>query len=174
MSSVARDCRISIAVHEETRDDWKDAAEDDPQTDSMAQLIRIAVAQYLNDTDDTSSTGVPDGIEEQLSDLAAQHHDITRTLNELRGQSDDIHEAVTSSVDPETEQLANDVFDLLPSESDVTGTQVVASSGPDPGTIDWLNDRLQAPTYRIRAALDYLQESTYAVQHDDDQYFKEV
>ena len=170
---MVRDCRISLVLHEDTREEWKAAAEEDPHADSMAQYIRTAVNRYKSE-DDTSEVGVPDDLEEQLTDLGTQQKDILRRLDEFRGQLEDVREAVESHTDPETEELADDVFDELPPESDVAGNAVISGSGPEAGTPEWLSRRLDAPTYRIREALDYLRESTYAVQSDGDQYFKEV
>lgn len=170
---MARDCRISLAVHEDTREKWKTAAEDDPHADSMAQLIRTAVTGYINE-EDTRDISLPDNLDEQLTDLRTQQKAITRRLDEFRGQLEDVREAVESQADPETAELAEDVFSELPPETEVSGNAVVSQRGPEVGTLSWLSDRIDAPTYRIRAALDYLQESTYAVQTNGDQYYKEV
>jgi hypothetical protein len=176
-----RDAVISLAVYPDTKDEWESAAEKDPNADSLSQLVRVAVNRYLQDRANGSSGEVSQEMHEQLTELNTQQKQLAQHLDGLKGQLADIREAVTGeSVGPETETLAEDIFDLLPSKKEVHTQPVLSESddgvpAPEPGSIEWLSQRLDMPRYQIQAALDHLQETTYSVQQTDDGcYFKEV
>lgn len=176
-----RNAVISLAVYPDTKDEWEAAADEDPNADSLSQLIRVAVNRYLHEQAGASSGEVTQEIHDQLTELNTQQKQLAQHLDGIKGQLTDVREAVTGeSVGPETEALAEDIFDLLPSKKEVHTEPVLSESddgvpAPEPGSIEWLSQRLDVPRYQIQAALDHLQETTYAVQQTDDGcYFKEV
>ncbi|MFP8951656.1 hypothetical protein ACLI4Z_01610 [Natrialbaceae archaeon A-arb3/5] len=38
--------RVGIVVYPETKEEWKQAAENDPDADTLSQFVRVAVSQY--------------------------------------------------------------------------------------------------------------------------------
>lgn len=178
-----RNAVVSLAVYPETKEAWESAATDDPNADSLSQLIRVAVNRYLTDEQGGTQGELPQEVHEQLTDLNSQQKRLSQHLDEMKGQLADIREAVVgSSVGPETEALADDIFEILPSKMDLETNSVFPDDHntgrvppPEPGSIEWLADQFDVPRYQIQTALDHLQETTYAVQRTDDgEYYKEV
>lgn len=176
-----QDAVITVAVYPETKAEWEEAVEDDLNTDSLSQLIRLAVSQYLADQSSGTGGAFSEELHEPLTQLNTQQDRLTHQLDELEGQLADIREAVVgSTVGPETEALADDIFELLPSEKEVQTDPVLSEDergvpAPEPGSIEWLTEQFEAPRFQIQTALEHLQETTYAVQHTDDGlYYTEV
>lgn len=172
---------VTLAVYPDTKDQWESAAQDDPDADSLSQLVRVAVNRYLHDRANGSSGEVSQEIHEQLMELNTQQEQLAQHLNGIKGQLTDIREAVTGeAVGPETEALADDIFEMLPSKKEAHTEPVISETAdgvpaPRQGSIEWLSERLDLPRYQIQTALAHLQETTYAVsQTDDSRYYKEV
>lgn len=172
---------VTLAVYPATKEEWEAAAENDPNADSLSQLVRVAVNRYLNEQFGDSSRGVSQDVHEQLTELNSQYGRLASEFDELKGQLTDIRDEVTgTTVGPEIEALAEDVFEALPSKQEAHTESVLSESGtgvpaPKPGTVEWLATQFEAPQYHIQSALDHLQETTYAVQQTaDGQYYKEV
>jgi hypothetical protein len=181
-----RDCRdemIGIKVYPDTKEEWEQAVKDDPDADTLSQLVRVAVSRHIHDRSGSTGGGISEEIHEHLTDLNTQQQSVAQRLNEINGQLKDIHDAIVgSAIDSETKELAEDIFDLLPTEQDVQTNPALSGDydisgvpAPEPGEIEWLFGRLDAPQYQIQTALNHLQESTRAVkQTEDGQYYKEV
>jgi hypothetical protein len=171
-----RDSRVSLAVYENTKDEWEQAVVEDPNADSLSQLIRVAVSQYLHDEYGSSTQGMSEEVHAQLNDLNSHQEATLQRLDQMNGRLGDVREALAGTeVDAETEALADEIFEVLPSEQDLHTNSVFADStddgsvpAPEPGTIEWLSERFDVPRYQIQAALDHLQEMTYAVQQAED------
>jgi len=43
-----RNAVVSLAVYPDTKDEWEDAVQEDPNTDPLSQLVRVAVSQSLH------------------------------------------------------------------------------------------------------------------------------
>jgi predicted transcriptional regulator len=171
---------VTLAVYPDIKNQWESAAQDDPDADSLSQLVRVAVNRYLHDQVNGSSEEVSQEIHEQLTELNTQQEQLAQHLDGIKGQLTDVREAVTGeAVGPETEALADDIFEMLPSKKAHTKPVISETAdgvpAPEQGSIEWLSERLDVPRYQIQAALDHLQETTYAVsQTDDGRYYKEV
>ncbi|WP_181685277.1 hypothetical protein [Halorhabdus salina] len=164
--------RITFDVSKERKERWRQALDSDPHTQYLSQFIRLAVEQYIND-DGSDGAELPPDLEEDLRDLTGTQQTLLRRLDEMRTQLDDIRESVGSTTNPEVEALANDIFQQLPHESTIKSDSVLEPDGSPPGTVDWLQDRVEASSYRIEAALNHLQSTTYAVHQSDDQYYRD-
>jgi hypothetical protein len=176
-----RNAVVSLAVYPDTKDEWEEAAKDDPNADSLSQLIRVAVNRYLHEQTNPSGGDTSEEIHDELTELHTRQEQFEQHLDGIKGQLTDVREAVTkASVGPETEALAEDIFDLLPPKMEVHTEPALSGlddgvPAPQPGSVEWLSERLDVPRYQIQSALDHLRETTYAVQQtDDDCYFKEV
>jgi len=169
---MSKEARINFAISEARKEQWEEAQEADPNTEYLSQLIRLAVEQYLND-DSSDDAALPDDLETELRDLSSSQQTLLQRFDEMRSQLNDIREAV-STADPEVEALANRIFQQLPTESTIESDSVFDQDGPAPGTVEWLNDRVDASTYRIEAALRHLQTTTYAVHQSGDQYYRDA
>ena len=175
--------RVGIVVYPNTKEKWEQAAEDDPDADSLSQFVRVAVNRYLHDRSNGSNAEASEEIHEHLAELQTQQQSALQRLDGINGQLSDIRDAVVgSAVDSETKELAKDIFEMLPSEQDAQTDAVLSGEydtngvpAPEAGTVEWLSERLDAPRFQIQTALDHLQETTYAVQRTNDgQYYKEV
>lgn len=104
---------VTFAVYPDTKDEWESAAQDDPDADSLSQLVRVAVNRYLHDRAKCSSGEVSQEIHGQLTELNTQQEQLAQHLDGIKGQLTDVREAVTGeAVGPETEALADDIFGL--------------------------------------------------------------
>jgi hypothetical protein len=173
---------IGLAVYPDIKEEWKQAVEDDPDADSLSQLIRVAVSRHIYDRSKSGSE-VSQEIHDELTELLSQQQTLDQRLNEMSGQLREIRDAVVGSeADPVIEELANDIFELLPSEQEIQTSAVLSGDydtkgvpAPEPGTVEWLSNRLDASRYRIQSALNHLEQTTYSVkQTDDGRYYKEV
>lgn len=175
-----RTATVSLAVYPATKDEWEKTADADPNADSLSQLIRVAVNRYRHEQSDASGAGTQD-LQEQLTELNTQYERLAHTLDEVKGHLGEIRESVKGpTVRPEVEDLADEVFNLLPTKQEAHTESVLADQddgvpAPLPGSVEWLSDRLDAPQYQIQTALNHLQNTTYSVQQTDDgRYFTEV
>lgn len=176
----SRNAVVTLAVYPDTKEKWKKAVNEDPDADSLSQLIRVAVSRYLHE-DTGSSEDALQEVHQQLTELNSQQNRLAQHLDEIKGQLTDIREAVTgSAAGPETEALAEDIFELIPTKKEVHTESVFPedeSSVPPPahGSVDWLSEQFDVPRYQVQASIDHLQDTTYAVQQTDDGcYYKEV
>lgn len=174
---------VGIAVYPETKEEWQQAAEDDLDADTLSQFIRVAVNRYIYNRSNGPGDEISEEVHDQLTELNAQQEALGRRLNEITAQLSEIREAVVGAeILSDTEELANDIFDLLPSKQDVQTDAALSGDydpgtvpAPEPGTVEWLSNRLEASRYKIQTALDHLDKTTYAVdQTDEGQYFKEA
>jgi len=143
------------------------AIEDDPNADSLSQLVRVAMQHYLSDTREAGS-GLADAARDHLADLSETQQEIADQLDQIDTRLHDIHESVTSTnVSADIEHLADQIFDLLPSREDIELDPAIPDSRTDdadhPGTIEWVAAQVDASVFEVQTALDHLQEVTYAV-----------
>lgn len=176
---------ISFVVYPETKTEWQEAVESNeyPNIDSLSQLARIAINQYLHDQSSGSGAEVSQEVHEQLTELNTQQEGINQRLDEIKGQLSDVRETVVGSeISSETEELAQDIFNILPTKQEVQSDPVLSGDyetqgvpAPREGSVEWLSDQLGAPRYKVQTAIEYLQENTYVVQQTDEsgQYYKE-
>lgn len=178
-----RDAVVSLAVYPDTKEKWENASEEDPNADSLSQLVRVAVQRYLYERDNDSSGEISEEVHELLRNMNNQQEALAQRMDELKGQLTDVREAVSGEeVSPEIEALAEDVFEALPTEEEVRTDSVFSGEfnttgvpAPQPGSIEWLSDQLDTSRFRIQNALEYLQRSTYSIKRTNDGiYYKEV
>jgi len=175
--------RIQLAVYPDTKEEWEQAIERDPNVDSISQLVRLAVNLYLNDDSNRSGASVAQDVHEHLTDLNTRQEKVLQRLDQVNGRVTDVRDAVIETeVGSEIEALADDVFEELPTKQEVQTNSVFTDDfdidgvpAPEPGTVEWLTEHFGAPRYQIQSALDYLQEQTHSVKQSDDRhYYKEV
>lgn len=178
-----RDEMIGIKVYPDTKEEWEQAVEDDPDADTLSQLIRVAVSRHIYDRAGSSGGELSEEIHEHLTDIHTQQQSVVQRLNEINGQLTDVHdEVVGSAIDSDTKELAKDIFEVLPTEQEIQTSPALSgdydTSGvpaPEPGSVEWLSGRFEAPRYKIQSALNHLQESTRAVKTTaEGRYYKEV
>jgi hypothetical protein len=118
-----------------------------------------------------------------LTTISAGQDKLAQQLDEIKGQLSDVRDSVQgSAVRPEIEDLAEDVLETLPSESEIEIDPVMSGEfetggvpAPQPGSKEWITERIDRSSLEIQAALDHLRESMYMVQRTEDgRYYKEV
>jgi hypothetical protein len=69
-----QDCRdemIGIKVYLDTKEEWEQTVEDDPDADTLSQLIRVAVSRHVYDRAGSSGGELSEGVYEQYCCLYA-------------------------------------------------------------------------------------------------------
>jgi hypothetical protein len=74
-----RDCRdemIGIKVYPDTKEEWEQAVKDDPDADTLSQLVRVAVSRHIHDRSGSTGGGISEEIHEHLTDLNTQQQSV--------------------------------------------------------------------------------------------------
>lgn len=108
------DTRITIIVPEETKSEWKDYIDANPDADNMSHLLRMSVEHYISDSDDASEIqseqldNIEDAVERLQTDIA-QTQD---TLQVIKSQQFTEQELYDVSLRATEEIIASDVPSL--------------------------------------------------------------
>lgn len=174
--------RANFMLSKEQKDKWDTHVEDADEFSSLSQLIRQSVERELAGGHDSGGGGgVDDEAREMLHDLVDGHRKIMARMDGL----DDRLQAVESAMSEPPEEmkdLMGDVFDVLPAEDELApaGEGVLNDDEPtvmnppvDTGRIEDVADHLDEQTYRVRRAIEQLQEDSSLVeQTEDDRYYR--
>lgn len=94
---------VGTAMYPDPKEEWKQAVEDNPNSDSRSQPIRGAVSRHIHDRSCSAGGEISKEIHDDLTDLNTQQQSVVQRLNEINGHLKDIHEAVVgSAIDSET------------------------------------------------------------------------
>ena len=69
---------VTLAVYPDIKDQWESAVQDDPDADSLSQLVRVAVNRHFHDRVNGSSGAVSQEIHEQLTELNTQQEQLAQ------------------------------------------------------------------------------------------------
>lgn len=169
----------SFSVDADTKEKWKNHVKEGGYS-SLSHLIRVAVSREVEEESSVGSDSTPSQtsseVLDKLSTLEERLQEVEGNVHEVNSRLKSVEQEV-SRPSSDVQILASDVFDILPTGSEVESAGVVTNDGPSVGTVEWLTDRpeLDASRIGVESALEHLEESTSLVQQNDDgQYYKEV
>ena len=106
--------RVNVSVEDEQKNRWEDHVEDSPEYTTLSQLVRSAIEAEIADETGSQSfegPGMNQDILEQFGELKSE----IRNVKDRLGR---VEENVKQN--PELEELASEVFDILPTKDDLT------------------------------------------------------
>ncbi|WP_327050564.1 hypothetical protein [Halomicrococcus gelatinilyticus] len=175
--------QVILKTSADQKSKWKRYANNHHR--SLSDLIRYAVEKEIARDDDPAAGSGQEDVANQLSDITDQLQELTTRLSDLDTRLQAIEQEV--AVDKETEELANDVFALLPeSEEEILeaehqslkGEEIPPERRAQSGRVADIAQALDVGEYRIHDALTHLQTSMNRVQviefGDEQRFYKEV
>lgn len=96
--------QINITVPEERRDKWNRAAEENPEYQSLAHLIRLSVMRELSGENEKAA-------DVDLSEFEERFDGVEARLDEL---SSDVRSLIAEREEEGIEDLTNEVYDAIP------------------------------------------------------------
>lgn len=146
---------------------------------NMSQFIRTCVEHEI------TGNGANGGVDDELREAV---HDVVDGIRRVESRVDDVDdrlervEAALSEPPEDIQDLMTDVFDVLPKEGKIGNTQsdvlegdeVIAPEGNVmSGRVEDIADHLDTKTYRVRRAIEQLQEDSSLVeQTEDERYYR--
>ena len=161
--------QINITLPEEQKTRWEEHIEDSPQHKSMAQFIRFCVEKEVK-TGGQSTTSA--GGEEQIGEIADRTRKMQSNINQLQESLQTVQQSIENPPE-EIIQLAGEVMNVLPTEPELLKEQQSALGNETPTVVDGtvqtgkpedIAEHLDADTYRVRLAIEQLQEDTSIVR----------
>ena len=167
--------RVNVSVGDAQKERWEDHVDDSREYATLSQLVRSAVEAELSET-----TGVPDTGSRGMTEEAISHFgDLKSEIRDLKDQLEGIEAHVKT--DPRLEEMASEVFDLVPTEDDLNLESTVRYSPGEgllylPGSksattneyvetpAEEVNSERLAATGQIEALAHILGESSHVVQ----------
>jgi hypothetical protein len=106
--------RVNVSVEDEQKNRWEEHVEDSPEYTTLSQLVRSAIEAEIADEAGSQSLegpGMNQDFLEQFGELKSEIRDVKDRLGR-------VEENVKQN--PELEELASEVFDILPTKDDLT------------------------------------------------------
>ena len=164
--------QFNFGLGKQTKREWEEYVDESRNHATLAAFIRYAVNKEITDDGPASSnTGVSENVAERLAELADGQRRLQAIIAEL---SDDVAAIRKQTAEPseDLQELAGDVFVALPTEDEATWRYDSSEMpdtesdyhGPETGRVADLAAHVDAPRYRVRDALDHLQESSSMVR----------
>jgi hypothetical protein len=175
--------RVNLLIDSDTKSDWKAYAEQSDQHTSLSQLIRFAVSQEMRDEHGSAQGGTDDELREAVYDLVDSNRRIESRFDDVDDRLKAVESAVSEPPD-ELKDLMGDVFDALPTENEATWRHDTTGmpdtdgdyQGPDTGRIEDVADHLDEQSYRVRRAIEQIQNENSLVESTvvdgDDRYYR--
>jgi len=117
--------RVGLQASKETKKRWEEYVEDNPEVSSVSQLIRTAVADYIDGTatavTDDSGDGLSPTEAQRLDGIESVVREMQETVDDVDGRLADVQRHV--SRESELTAVENDIYALLPTT--------------DPSSEDW-------------------------------------
>ena len=161
--------QINFTLPEEQKQRWKEHIGDSPEHKSLSQFIRFCVERRIADGGQSPTTGPSD---EEMSEIADRTRKIESNIKQLQDQLDTVAETLQNPPE-EVIELAGEVMDVLPTETELLKEQQSATGAESPivvdGTVqtgrpDDIAEHLDSDAYKVRLALDQLMEDTSLVR----------
>lgn len=169
--------RVNLEVPQETKDEWVEAAKNDPNAGgNLSGFIRSAVQAKISESQSESDEG--ENVHEEIADIKGMVQDLSESLKTTNTRLSDI-ESETKS-DPEREKLANDLFSRLPTKEEFEewhsgkGEQAKLDFQPEEdrttlkaergGKPDAFAKVLDCSSLEIQNAIEYLKANTPLIQ----------
>lgn len=154
--------QINIRASEQQRETWKEYVEERPELDSLADLIRTAVAHELSDEygllakveSGSEGGGISD---ERIGELVETVGSMRHRMDSLETTVSDATDALYTSQTTD-DNLVSGVFEMLPESREQAVTD------------DDVAEQLAIPKSQARVALESLYDSTRVVEKDKHEY----
>jgi len=189
-----RDAQVNIKLARDTLDEWDEYIEEESDFTTRSEFVRFAVNREVSNQQEATQ-GTDEESQALLREIRDSVVDLNDRMNSVEKQVDTLQSAVRK--DPQTEELANEVFSLLPDEKPGTQawreersnlqTQAQAESDPKiqkqahawEGTTEALARAFDTPERKIYDALDILLAETHLIFSEETgdgekRYYKEV
>mgnify|MGYP000076636875 CR=1 FL=1 len=189
-----RDAQVNIKLARDTLDEWDEYIEEESDFTTRSEFVRFAVNREVSNQQEATQ-GTDEESQSLLREIRDSVVDLNDRMNSVEKQVDTLQSAVRK--DPQTEELANEVFSLLPDEKPGTQawregrsdlqTQAQAESDPEiqkqahawEGTTEALARAFDTPERKIYDALDILLAETHLIFSEKTgdgkkRYYKEV
>jgi hypothetical protein len=178
--------QVNFWVDPDQKDRWQAYLDEESEFQHLSQLARQAIEREIQQSDDTNGSAEPsEAFDAYFDEIRGSINQLEQVMQEVEKRLSGLEREVRD--DPQVRQLANEVFEILPSKDDIKEYQNIAKHGTPPehvapraqaGTIDGIADSLEAETHEVRAALDRLQQDTHQVHtvdwDDKTRYYKEA
>ncbi|MFA9417633.1 hypothetical protein [Natrinema sp. HArc-T2] len=177
---------VNLWVDPERKERWKKYLEEESEFQYLSQLIRQAIESEIQQSQEGNSSA-------ELSENAVSHFDeihssigqVEQVLKEVEKRLSGLEREVRA--DPDVRQLANEVFEKLPTKAEIKEYEQKVSDGAtlreigmvrsDSGRIKLIADALDTREKEVRKALNRLQQDTHQVHTLDwdgeTRYYKE-
>lgn len=178
---------VNLWVNPKRKARWEAHLDEASEFQYLSQLIRHAVEREINRDDaDGSALDLSQEVAGEFDDLHGSINEVEQLMQEVESRLSGLEREVRD--DPRVRKLANEVFQILPTRSDITDYQKQETTGTthddrvvtevDSGRIDAFAEHLDAEPHEVRAALDRLQEDTHRVHTldggDEPRYYEEA
>lgn len=175
---------VNLWVDPERKNRWEKYLAEESEHQYLSQLIRQAVEREIQDETGTSAN-LSEDVAGHFDDLRGSIDHVEQVMQEVESRLSGLERQVRD--DPAVRQLANEVFEILPSKAGIKDYETNIADGATPpehvapraqaGTIDGIADTLDSEPHEVRAALDRLQEDTHQVHtmewDGEARYYKE-
>ena len=189
-----RDAQVNIKLARDTLDDWDEYIEEESDFTTRSEFVRFAVNREVSRQQEAEQ-GTDEESQALLREIRDSVSELNNRMNSVEKQVDTLQSAVRK--DPQTEELANEVFSLLPDEKPGTRAwreenktlhqQAQAESDPKiqkqahawEGTTEALAKAFDKPERKIDDALDLLRAETHLIFSEETgdgkkRYYKKV
>jgi len=181
--------QVNIPLDPDTKSEWQEYVDEHPDYRYMSHLARGAVGNVIRgDSSESSALGNSEG---RLSDIEGMIIDLENTLSEVNNRLSNIEKALEAPED-DVLDLAGKVYEVLPEEKELKGdthdplnpeeVPSVLEGGSDTcvqtGRIAHISEYLEEERYRVRQAIEHLQEDTHLIKSlvmdGETRFYKEV
>lgn len=174
--------RINLVVNEERKSQWKEYQDENPEFQSLTDLIRTSVTRQMEGQYSPSESGeaelkVSEAID-KIDRLSEQVSNVETRLKNVENQA---------IANPEIDRLKGEVYDLLPDEEPGStmwekaktglGQSAAQDSEYEPKVIAWdgtpekIAEALEEPTYLVEEALETLYGEVPTVKKTNDRRY---
>jgi Arc/MetJ-type ribon-helix-helix transcriptional regulator len=189
-----RDAQVNIKLARDTLDKWDECIEEESNFTTRSEFVRFAVNREVSSQQEAKQ-GADNESQALLREIRDSVADLNDRMNSVEKQVDTLQSAIRK--DPQNENLANEVFSLLPDEKPGTPAwreersnfQAYAQGEFEPeiqrealaweGTTEALARAFAKPERKIDEALDILLAETHLIYSEETgdgkkRYYKEV
>ena len=162
MTSKRKAEQVNVTLNPDVKEQWERHVDEHPDYRYVSHLVRAAVGKEIKGNfPKNDSSGVS---EERLSDIESGVIDLENTLSEVNERLSNIEKAMETPAE-DVRALASKVFEVLPKESELTGTQESPLADEEPPTVVEGIDDSYIQTGRVTDIAEYLDEDRLRVRH---------
>jgi len=176
-----REAQVNIKLAQDTLEKWDRYIEEDSDFTTRSEFVRFAVNREVSQQHESGGTsGENQALLEEIRDSVVGLSD---RMDSMENQVDTLQSAVRS--DPDVEELANELFGLLPNEKpgtpewreELESLQMQVQAEPDEelqmqahaweGTPESLAQAFDVPERKIHSAIDLLIAETHLIRTEE-------